>query len=136
MKPIARSLLLVAIALRQLPSQTIVTVEQDIREESTRANSITYHPLPLASHWALGSNTFSPDYQLDKIAAGRHVLPCFQMPFPNETVTSQWLVYAQGASLRAASLRLPICFVSTQWEEYSMIQAIRFLAFRLHRIQT
>jgi hypothetical protein len=43
------------------------------------------HPLPLASHWAVGvnANGFNPAYQRSLFEAGRHFLPWFGMPTPD-----------------------------------------------------
>lgn len=73
-------------------------------------------PLPLAAHWNVGANPdgFSPDWQMEQIANGRHLLPWFAIPWP-KPIKSPANYYAPIRT--CARLRLPIAFVGTQWEK-------------------
>lgn len=88
-----------------------------IRAEALRSEAD--RPLPLAAHWNLGEaeNGFSPDYQMRQIAAGHHLLPWFRLPNPEwRGDDPAWNKYYESALRRAAALKLPVSFVSTQWE--------------------
>jgi len=77
------------------------------------------HPLPLAGHWNLGEEKdgYNPGYQLQLIREGHHLLPWFLMPnvyaHPQDP---RWKGYYEESLRQAAAWKLPISFVSTQWE--------------------
>jgi hypothetical protein len=107
----------------------------EITREATAPNSETNHPLPLMASWQAGTqwnyNTvspgFTPDWQMQMIDAGHHLLPWFVSPLPEmlcQTQTCQnngsliWPSYYHNGIQRAATNNLPISFVGTQWEHY------------------
>ncbi len=97
------------------------TVAGEITRECVRPNSDSAgHPLPVASHWNCGQREggFTPDYQLQLLDQGHHILPWFAMPDPKESATPEHMAYYQRAIRRAAELKLPLCFLATQWEHY------------------
>jgi hypothetical protein len=75
----------------------------------------TTRPLPLASHWNTGyqPDGFDPVYQLEQFRQGRYLLPWFQLPRPDGALPE---AYYDTALREWARLKLPISFVSTQWE--------------------
>jgi hypothetical protein len=106
----------------------------EIRQEAIRANrSDAGRPLPLAAHWnASGARRegFTPDYQLQLIRAGHHLLPWLDWP---PTDHSLEIIFKPGDPRRQqyidanvklyepvvrelARLRLPLSFLATQWE--------------------
>lgn len=90
---------------------------QAIRVEATRAPRDGAWPLPLAGHWnTLPTYAFDPSYQMRLIAAGHHLLPAFwlQPPAPREAAVERR--YFEGPIQQAAQQRLPLSFLSTQWE--------------------
>ena len=96
------------------------SVPDQIRFEATLPNNSQLgHPLPLAAHWNRGqlSNGFSPDYQMRMIKEGHYLLPWFSLPEPYELQKVPFDYY-ESAIRNAARLKLPITFISTQWERY------------------
>lgn len=98
-------------------------VVNEIREAAWPSNgspnNVTGRPLPLAAHWNLGEekNGFDPEYQMKLVERGHHILPWFQLPNQFFDPTNpRALTYYEGPIKQAARLRLPISFVSTQWE--------------------
>ena len=61
-------------------------------------------------------NGFSPDYQLKLIQEGHYLLPWFDLPEPYKK--SYNYDYYKNSIRKAAELKLPISFVSSQWEKY------------------
>lgn len=91
-------------------------VPEEIRYEATLPNnSDVGRPLPLAGHWNRGlvSDGFSPSYQMTMIEKGHYLLPWFHLREPGQTID---LKYYEGPIKKAAELKLPISFISTQWE--------------------
>ncbi len=91
------------------------TVEA-IRAESLRLNeSHIGMPLPLAAHWNVGQNKggFDPDYQVQLIRKGHHILPWMAMPHPSGRSRIE---YYERAILFFRDNKLPISFTATQWE--------------------
>ncbi len=85
-----------------------------IREEATRANNTASgRPLPLAAHW--NTNSFSPQYQLQKIESGGYVLLSFALPGPDAALTPAAVAYYEAAIKRAAQLKLPISLAGTNF---------------------
>lgn len=83
------------------------------------------YPLPLIGHWNLGEapNGFSPNYQIKLMEQGNHILPWFLMPSWNaQPDNPHWIEYYEKAIKKAAELRLPIAFVSTQWEIWLSVE--------------
>ena len=83
------------------------------------------YPLPLIGHWNLGEapNGFSPNYQIQLMEQGNHILPWFLMPSWNaQPENPHWIEYYEKAIKKAAELRLPIALVSTQWEIWLSVE--------------
>lgn len=102
------------------PTSLAVQTASEIRAEATRPNDGPQgRPLPLAASWNTGTEAggYGPDYQLQMVGAGHHLLPWFQLDPPQgpRSVKSP-LRYYRDALLQCAELGLPISFVSTQWE--------------------
>lgn len=92
-------------------------VAEEIRYESILANNSEIgRPLPLAAHWNSSEygNGFSPDYQLGMIEAGHYLLPWFHLSGPDQIKVNY--SYYEKAIKKAATLKLPISFLSSQWE--------------------
>jgi hypothetical protein len=97
-------------------SDKLGQVAEEISRETTLPNeSEVGRPLPLAAHWNSGQkpNGFGPEYQMDMIARGYHLLPWFTFPLPGQAAGYE---YYEAAIKKAAKLHLPISFISTQWE--------------------
>ena len=100
-------------------SGKITAVADEIRHEAALSNnSESGFPLPLAAHWNTGSRMggFSPVYQMLMIEQGHYLLPWFSLPSPWSTESVSNNGYYEKAIKKAAELRLPISFISTQWE--------------------
>jgi hypothetical protein len=99
-----------------LGSDLPLPIPEEIRREvALSTDSDMGRPLPLAAHWNMGvaKNGFSPAYQMQMIERGHHLLPWFQLPAPGQETGSE---YYEAPLKKAAKLKLPISFVSTQWE--------------------
>lgn len=75
----------------------------------------TARPLPLAGHWNTGflPDGFDPVYQVEQFCQGRYLLPWFQLPRPDGGLPD---AYYDTALREWARLKLPISFISTQWD--------------------
>lgn len=91
------------------------------REALLPPNGPAGRPLPLASHWNVGTvkNTFQPAHQIELIQRGSHILPWCAWPQPNladpkrrDRFTGY---YAELIGLCRA-LKLPLSIRATQWE--------------------
>jgi len=73
-------------------------------------------PLPLAALWNAGWTTegYTPEWQIQMIHAGHHVLPTFYLPVP--AGENKGPEYYRAPIDQAKTLRLPLTFKSTQWE--------------------
>ena len=101
----------------EIPSVSIKIIADAIRYEATLPNnSAVGRPLPLAAHWNSSerANGFSPDYQMKMIEEGHYLLPWFHLPPPSMVFRKQ--LYYDNAIKKAAKYKLPISFISTQWE--------------------
>jgi hypothetical protein len=72
-------------------------------------------PLPLASHWNTGfrPDGFDPRFQLAELRRGRYLLPWFQLPRPDGDLPDD---YFEPVLEEWKHLRLPMGFISTQWD--------------------
>ncbi|MBW3542190.1 MAG: hypothetical protein KY476_18120 [Planctomycetes bacterium] len=87
------------------------------REALLPPNGPEGRPLPLVSHWNVGTvpGSFEPDHQIGLIQNGSHVLPW--MSWPDGDPDSERFAEYHGRLLRYfAELKLPISFRGTQWE--------------------
>jgi hypothetical protein len=122
-------------ALRtQGQDQVLLRTAEEIRQEATRSNQgDAGRPLPLAGHWnssGINNEGFTPEYQLQQIRQGRHLLPWLTWPptdrsidanfKPNEPRRQQYIdgqIKAYEPVVKElARLHLPISFLATQWE--------------------
>lgn len=73
-------------------------------------------PLPLASHWRLEKypRGFDPQYQINLIKTGNYILPGFFLPSPEDKRFKA--NYYEESMKWFAQKKLPISFISTQWE--------------------
>ncbi len=93
------------------------SVVEEIRAEALRGNNDAIgRPLPLAAHWNTGvlSTGYTPDYQVELIKKGHHILPWFEFSSPLSKPVE--MAYYARAMRFFAENGLPISFVSTQWE--------------------
>ncbi len=105
------------------PSPAARKTAAEIRREALLApNSPSGRPLPLVSHWNMGSQGrgWTPQYQTELLDAGCHILPWFSWP-SGEPAGSQknakrFHDYYDALISYCRELRLPICFRGTQWE--------------------
>jgi len=74
--------------------------------------------LPLASNYNVGQlpNGFSPDWQVDMIKKGHHLLLTFHLPSPGTAMTDHQRKYYSNAMRYAAAHQLPISFVTQDME--------------------
>lgn len=74
-------------------------------------------PLPLASHWNVGTvrGTFAPDHQIGLIQQGHHVLPWMSWP-SGDPEDERFKNYYQRLLEYFGKLDLPISIRGTQWE--------------------
>ena len=104
--------------------------DASIQREALASPGLTGgHPLPLAASWEAGwrgrgddPEGFDPSYQVEQIDRGAFLLPWFRLPEPREPYDLQY--YEQTFS-RLAERRLPISFLSTQWERAAAFAAQR-----------
>ena len=83
-------------------------------------------PLPLATHWCTGHHRFAVGYapaaQIKLIEQGHYVLPAFHLHDSEDMGLNpsagqpSFTDYFEQPMKRAAKLKLPFSFVSTQWE--------------------
>jgi hypothetical protein len=73
------------------------------------------HPLPLAAHWNTGhvAGGWDPAHQLALFLRGRYLLPWFELPRPDRDLP---VSYYEPAFGEFARLRMPVSFISTQWD--------------------
>lgn len=78
-------------------------------------------PLPLVGHWNCGDRPggFGPEFQLWLLRNKHHILPWVRLPEPDESPKLSFQDVAASKKLIefAAEHRLPISFVSSQWEK-------------------
>ena len=114
--------------------QVLLRTVAEIRQEATRSNQGNAgRPLPLAAHWNTGgayNEGFTPEYQLQLIRQGHHLLPGLGWPPTDRSIDanfkpddprrqqyidSQIKAY-EPVVKELARLRLPLSFLATQWE--------------------
>ncbi len=97
---------------RDVPTEAAVRVSEEItREAILPPRGPAGRPLPLASHWNVGTvrGTFGPDHQIGLIQDGHHILPW--MAWPRGRAKS----YQDRLIRFFARLNLPISMRGTQW---------------------
>ncbi|KPK34750.1 MAG: hypothetical protein AMJ65_17945, partial [Phycisphaerae bacterium SG8_4] len=100
-----------------------VDVATEIRREALLPpNGPAGRPLPLVSHWNMGSQGrgWTPQYQLELLAAGHHILPWLSWPRGNPDASDRnarrFDDYYGAIIAYCREHKLPICFRGTQWE--------------------
>lgn len=79
-------------------------------------------PLPLLSHWNMGSygKGWTPQYQRQLLEQGSHILPWFSWPRGNpdkdEKAAQRFNDYYADLISICREFNMPICFRGTQWE--------------------
>ncbi|MGA2618917.1 MAG: LamG-like jellyroll fold domain-containing protein [Thermoguttaceae bacterium] len=114
--------------------QVLLRTAAEIAQEATRSNhSDAGRPLPLAAHWnssGADNEGFTPQYQLQLIRQGRHLLPWLGWPPTDRSIDENFKPNDPGrqkyidGQIKAyepvvkelARLRLPLSFLATQWE--------------------
>ena len=95
----------------------------EIRREALLApNGPAGRPLPLASHWNMGSQGrgWTPRYQLELLAKGRHILPWLGWPRGNPDASAKsaerFAAYYHAPLAYCRQHKPPICFRAPQGE--------------------
>lgn len=85
-------------------------------------NGLSGRPLPLVSHWNMGSHGrgWMPQYQVHLLNEGHYILPWMGWPRGDpdrdEKASQRFNDYYAGLLAYCRRLKLPICFRGTQWE--------------------
>ena len=93
-----------------------------LREALLPPNGPAGRPLPLVSHWNMGSQGrgWTPQYQLELLAGGHHILPWLGWPRRNPDASGKnakrFGDYYGAIIAYCREHKLPICFRGTQWE--------------------
>ena len=105
------------------PGKAARQVAERIRHEAILPpNGPAGRPLPLVSHWNMGSygRGWTPQYQMELLDEGHHILPWLGWPRGNpendERAAERFNDYYAGLLGYCRTLRLPISFRGTQWE--------------------
>lgn len=113
------------------PSETALRTARTIRREAMRApGGAAGHPLPLAATWSPGNHNFSPDYQIERIKQGHHLLLCFSWPYADtmwggtppitakhkKRLLDNFAKHYEQALREAGRLQLPVSFQRLQFE--------------------
>ena len=118
-------MLTAAVLLPAYGAPDVAATARAIRTEALMANAGEEgQPLPLATAWCTGSHRWStgwrPIHQLALIERGHFLLPWFAHPSRGQELDEKgeaaFKDYYEAAVRRAAELKLPLTFVSTQWE--------------------
>lgn len=105
------------------PSSAARRAAERIRREALLPpNGPSGRPLPLASHWNMGSQGkgWTPQYQMTLLDAGHHLLPWLGWPQGNpeesQEAARRFDEYYEGLLAYCRELHLPVSFRGTQWE--------------------
>ena len=105
------------------PGIQVRRVSVEIRREALLPpNGPLGRPLPLVSHWNMGSQGrgWTPQYQAELLERGCHILPWFGWPrgdsLNSEKSRKRFHDYYDTLIAYCRELGLPICFRGTQWE--------------------
>lgn len=92
------------------------------REALLPPNGPQGRPLPLTSHWNMGSHGvgWTPQYQMELLDQGHYILPWMSWPQGDpdrdEKAAARFRDYYDGLLGYCRRLKLPISFRGTQWE--------------------
>jgi hypothetical protein len=98
-------------------SRDPLKIADEIRAAARLSRSaLRDRPLPLAATWNAGGTPegFTPEFQLETIRNGHHVLPTLYLPAP--TGENKEASYYEASIKEAKKLGLPLTLKSTQWE--------------------
>jgi len=99
------------------PTEAARRVAQQIRREALLPpRGPEGRPLPLASHWNVGTvrGTFEPDHQIGLLQKGHHILPWMSWP-SGDPESERYRGYYERLLRYFAALDLPVSFRGTQW---------------------
>lgn len=100
------------------PTASARRVAEEIRREALLPNNgPDGRPLPLVSHWNVGTvkGSFEPDHQINLIQNGHHVLPWISWP-QGDPDSERFDAYHDRLLRYFSDLKLPISFRGTQWD--------------------
>lgn len=100
-----------------IPTEAAKRAAKEIIEEALLPpNGPKGRPLPLASHWNVGTvrGTFEPDHQIGLIQKGHHVLPWMSWP-TGKPGDARFQAYTARLLKYFARLGLPVSIRGTQW---------------------
>jgi len=109
-------------AINTKPGRPVKKVAAEIRSQALLPpNGPAGRPLPLVSHWNMGSQGrgWTPQYQVELLDRGHHILPWLGWPHANPETqknAKRFHDYYDGLIDYCRKLRLPISFRGTQWE--------------------
>ncbi len=113
----------VAAGPKSQPGQAARRAAERIRREALLPpRGPSGRPLPLVSHWNMGSQGrgWTPQYQIELLEAGHHILPWLAWPQGNpdkdEKAAQRFDDYYADLLGYCRRLKLPISFRGTQWE--------------------
>jgi hypothetical protein len=106
----------------RMPTAEARRVAERIRHEALLPpHGPAGRPLPLVSHWNMGSQGrgWTPQYQIELLNQGHYILPWLGWPQgePDKDgeAAARFNDYYAGLLSVCRELRLPICFRGTQW---------------------
>ncbi len=100
------------------PTAAARRVAEEIRREALLPpQGPQGRPLPLVSHWNVGTvrATFTPDHQIELIQRGHHVLPWMSWP-DGDPDNESFAAYHERLLVYFAALDLPLSIRGTQWD--------------------
>ncbi|MFO7901543.1 MAG: hypothetical protein ACQESR_18600 [Planctomycetota bacterium] len=106
-----------ATAADDRPTKAAADVARRIRRETLLPpRGAQGRPLPLASHWNVGTvpDTFQPDHQIGLIQEGHHILPWMSWP-KGDPDSERFKSYYDRLLTYCSRLELPISIRGTQW---------------------
>lgn len=88
----------------------------DPSRSTVAAARVQGRPLPLASHWNVGTveGSFEPEHQIELIQNGHHILPWLAWP-QGDPDGERFQAYHQRLLRYFRELQLPVSFRGTQW---------------------
>lgn len=117
------SLVCASLVCAEQPTELARKVAEDIRREALLPpNGAAGKPLPLLSHWNMGSHGkgWTTAYQIELLNKGHRILPWMGWPRANpdadEKSRERFNDYYAGLLALSRELKLPISFRGTQWE--------------------
>lgn len=100
------------------PTAAARRVAKEIRREALLPpRGPAGRPLPLASHWNVGTvrGSFQPDHQIGLLQSGHHILPWMSWP-SGDAQSERFAAYYERLLKFFAALDLPLSIRGTQWD--------------------